>query len=440
MLESKGITMRSLLALMLALAALTAHAADRYVRPGATGNGSGSDWANAYTSLPSALVRGDTYWLADGSYGSYTFDDPGSTVTTLRKATAAAHGTNTGWSDSYGDGQAVFTNMNFEYGYYVIDGATRNESNWADSSAYGIRNAGSLYSSRLSSNSAACADNLTFRYMDVGAATGGGVDSAASSGLYLGGFGGGSLACENWTLHRSHVHNTKIHVQCAGCSGLLVEYTHFGTGWGKEAIRGQVYAANMTVRHSVFKDSCQRDPGDSTSGCTAEIALWDGSGFDNNEVYGNVFYKTTSEINTGGVIVIGGNGSSWVGPSANNTKVFNNTMAGYKVGTAIVLLNGSNNACRNNVWYGIASGIGTGCNASVSTNNAVLSSSPFVSYSSGDFRLATSTAGGYALPSPYDVDMKGAKRGADGSWDLGAYEYGSGGIQQLPAPTGLVVQ
>lgn len=433
--------MRSLLTIVLALSALSVHAADRYVRPGAAGNGSGTDWSNAYTSLPSTLNRGDTYWLADGSYGSRAFNDPmsGTALITLKKGTPAAHGTSTGWSDAYGDDQATFTDMNFASGYYVIDGARRNENNWADSAAYGIRNSGSLYSSRLSSSSGACADNLTFRYIDVGGAVGTGISSAPSSGVYLGGFGGGSLACENWTLHRSHVHNTMIHVQCAGCSGLLVEYTHFGTGWGKEAIRGQVYAANMIVRNSVFKDSCQINPSEAGSGCTAEIALWDGSGFDNNEVYGNVFYKTTSEHNSGGVVVIGGDGISWVGPSANNSKVFNNTVAGYKDGTAAILINGGNNACRNNLWHGIGSSVRTGCNASAVSSNVVISSSPFVGASAGDFRLAVGTQAGQALGSPYDLDMKGSKRGADGTWDIGAYEYAGGAIAPLPAPINLTI-
>lgn len=434
--------MRSLIVLLLALATISAHAADRYVRPGASGNGSGSDWTNAYPTLPATLVRGDTYWIADGSYGRRVFSDPhsGTAVISIKKATAASHGTNAGWIDSYGSGQAVFNDMTFDTGYYVIDGAKRNESNWADSASYGIRNSGSLYSSRLNSSTGSCADNLTFRYIDVGGATGSGVTSAPSSGLYLGGFGGGSLACQNWTLHRSHVHNTKIHVQCAGCSDLLVEYTHFGTGWGKEAIRGQVYAANMIVRNSIFKDSCQRDPGDSTSGCTAEIALWDGSGFDNNEVYGNVFHKTTNEINTGGIVVIGGNGSSWVGPASNNSKVYNNTISGYKVGTAIVLINGgSGNACRNNLWYGIAAGIGTGCTANAVSNNSVLSGTPFINAAGGDFRLSAATATGFALTSPYDVDLMGKKRGADGTWDIGAYEYSSSGTVQLSAPLNLNV-
>ena len=77
------------------IAALPLHAADRYVRLGASGNGGGSDWTNAYAWLPSTLVRDDPYWVADGSYPGYNLDDPasGSLAITIRKGTIAAHGT-----------------------------------------------------------------------------------------------------------------------------------------------------------------------------------------------------------------------------------------------------------------------------------------------------------------------------------------------------------
>ena len=83
-------------------------AATRHVRIGATGKNDGSDWVNAHSALPSVLVRGDTYYLADGSYGGYTFDDAnsGTTAITIKKATVSDHGTDVGWSSSYGDGQA----------------------------------------------------------------------------------------------------------------------------------------------------------------------------------------------------------------------------------------------------------------------------------------------------------------------------------------------
>jgi hypothetical protein len=100
-----------------------------YVRAGATGNGSGSDWTNAYTQLPSNLTRGAIYYVADGTYPSYAFVLPANssaTLITVKKATPANHGTGVGWSDGYGQGQAVFsaglsqtTNTN---GYLTIDG------------------------------------------------------------------------------------------------------------------------------------------------------------------------------------------------------------------------------------------------------------------------------------------------------------------------------
>ncbi|MEN6625838.1 MAG: hypothetical protein ABFD69_06375, partial [Candidatus Sumerlaeia bacterium] len=81
-----------ILAVMFTIAA-PAFAADYYVRAGAGGNG--SDWANAYGSLPSTLQRGSTYHIAAGSYGSHQFNDAesGTAMITIKKATAADHGT-----------------------------------------------------------------------------------------------------------------------------------------------------------------------------------------------------------------------------------------------------------------------------------------------------------------------------------------------------------
>src|SRR3989338_2053300 len=95
-----------------------------YIRDGATSS-SCTDWTNACDSLPGTLQRGATYYIADGSYGSYTFDDPvfGTQLITIKKATASDHGTNTGWSSSYGSGQAVFGGtIRISSSYITIDG------------------------------------------------------------------------------------------------------------------------------------------------------------------------------------------------------------------------------------------------------------------------------------------------------------------------------
>ena len=97
---------------------------NHYIRQGATGNNTGTDWTNAWTALPAALFRGDTYYIADGNYGSYTFDDAtsGSAYIYIKKATIVDHGIETGWSDSYGDGQTTFTAWTIITGYWDING------------------------------------------------------------------------------------------------------------------------------------------------------------------------------------------------------------------------------------------------------------------------------------------------------------------------------
>lgn len=79
-----------------------------YINPSASGNGDGSNWTNAFTAIPDNLERGAIYYVADGNYGSVTFDDDahGEKYIYLKKATLSDHGTNTGWSSEFGDGYA----------------------------------------------------------------------------------------------------------------------------------------------------------------------------------------------------------------------------------------------------------------------------------------------------------------------------------------------
>lgn len=114
-------------------------AANKYVRAGASGNG--SDWTNAYGSLPATLTRGDTYYLADGNYGSYAFDDAesGTQWITVKKAIQSDHGTDTGWQNSYGDGAAEFSKWNFQTNYWEVDGQVGQwSSDWPGYVPYGF--------------------------------------------------------------------------------------------------------------------------------------------------------------------------------------------------------------------------------------------------------------------------------------------------------------
>lgn len=131
----------------------SALAADHCVRSEAVGANDGSDWQNAYTALPATLVRGDTYYIADGNYSGYVFNttstaNDGTKIITIKKATVAAHGTETGWDNVYGNGQAIFQQPDdfsnnyrkfvfaIEVSYITIDGSVGSGS---DISTYGFK-------------------------------------------------------------------------------------------------------------------------------------------------------------------------------------------------------------------------------------------------------------------------------------------------------------
>ncbi len=100
------------LLILFALSISPAIAACHTVTPSGSGSQTGADWNNAFAGLPSTLVRGDTYYLADGNYGSsLSLDqaDSGTQVITIKKAQTYDHCTDTGWNAStMGSAQAVW--------------------------------------------------------------------------------------------------------------------------------------------------------------------------------------------------------------------------------------------------------------------------------------------------------------------------------------------
>ncbi|MGZ3805075.1 MAG: hypothetical protein ACXVB4_12745, partial [Pseudobdellovibrionaceae bacterium] len=53
---------------------------------------------------------------------------------------------------------------------------------------------------------------------------------------------------------------------------------------------------------------------------------------------------------------------------------------------------------------------------------------PFVNVAGNDLRLLTATSAGTILSSPYNMDLNGNVRGADGIWDRGALEFVSNSL------------
>src|SRR4029077_9352772 len=80
---------------------------------------------------------------------------------------------------------------------------------------------------------------------------------------------------------------------------------------------------------------------------------------------------------------------------------------------------------------------GTGATLS---NNISANVNCFVDAANDDFNIVSTTGGnfprnaGTALATTYQVDRNGNIHGADGTWDVGAYEYAVTG-PDVPAPT-----
>jgi len=439
--------MTRLLPILFLLASVTlSHGATNYVRAGAGGSRTGADWTHAYTNIPATMVRGDTYYVAEGnygyvdaggaplwySYGAYEFNDNVSsdTLITLRKATVADHGTTTGWSDSYGDGQAAFVGgVTFWDSYYVIDGNGRNESNWQDGASYGFY----IPSINVDTGNGQNGSRVTLRHVELGdpytetEQAGYGI---AIKLMYT--------TITNWTISQCYIHNygrADAGIKLSGAN-FLIESNYFGPGWGKEAIRGSGVTSNTVIRYNIFRDAIITavvDPPDG-AGMTAEIAIWDDGGgpsFTDISIYGNVFTNRFSNTRNG-VILLGPFDTPANPGEADNARIYNNTFIGILDTTAysMISVHGTNAHVANNLFFNCAESDISVTNGTTA-NNLAIGSNVFSGYT------ITAAIPGTSLSDPYNRDPIGVTRGADDVFDIGAYEYSAGGGGD-PAPSGSV--
>ena len=407
------------------------------VRQGAAGNGSGADWVDAHPSLPSTLVRGDTYYLADGSYGAHTFNDAtsGSTPITIVKATAAAHGPDGGWDDAYGDGQAVFTHWDVYTDYYVFDGAVR-DADWRRGAVnqYGIRVAGTG-PLRLDDGAGQGGDHLTFRFVDV---AGGGRDTGDGDDVVYGLTGNSDVTFQSCALHDS---DRTIFLMRGNWTSLTVDHSYLARNTSTPAVHGELLSMTdsdgVVFSHNVIED---------IEGTAVFAGLNDGVA-SNWKIFGNVVLYTPDYVaNARGdghnygiaaFVYVANDASN--DNTGNNFLVHNNTFYNMQgLWSGVFIEQGSGNVVRNNVWHGCVRTNNSGVSADTnwyfetiadgdSSGSSVTCTSAcdiFVDAAQKDFHLAVATAAGAALPSPFDVDPDGRLRGADGTWDRGAFELG----------------
>ena len=407
----------------------------RYIRPGATGANTGADWANAYTQLPSSLVRGVTYYLADGSYPNYTFDDPqaGTKVITMKKATATDHGTSTGWQAGYGDGQASWGPIEFQSSYWVFDGQQGFGTGTQESYGFRISYRGTDQGVKLVrfSNSPSY---ITMRHVDMEHA--GAVGDYGHDIIY-------SLGGHHYVFSYCYMHDvSRYPVVLDNTDDTILEYSYIARNESTPIEHGEgvfgVNASRIIVRYSIFED---------IEGTTAILM----SGADAWEIYGNVIFWTPAfNRSTYGNGAIG----TWSQPQyfSTNARIYNNVFANLTdaLNGGLGLKDG-NNVAHNNLWYNVARPRLNGashdynaCFACVDTSSIsgeahgqVGAGNPFEDLANKHFRLVTGTAAGLGLSSPYDRDPDGNIRGGDGVWDRGAFEFSGTADATPPVISGV---
>ena len=437
---------------------ITAFAANHYIRDGAVGGEPCSDWsdANACDALPATLIRGDTYYVADGTYAGYNFDDAesGVLVITVKKATGTDHGgQETGWLSSYGDGQALFTGLCiFKSSYWILDGVTGGgpSNNWVNNFGFNITE--TIEDNEMIRvgmppyfpGGLKQANNIIIRHVEL---HGKGSVSVNSGGAWNDGisvYAGSDVLLSYFLID-----------QVGRCpfflsgQNFIAEYGYIGMYYYSAAVHSEVAAiwsfgsgtvGDHTFRYTIFTQI------QGTGGL-----IWDNSANPSAQLYayGNIFYKSSGStwVLSNGII------SGWTGFSFANVRVVNNTFidtetGGNMLGTAPGVGFMSNNVAQNNLFYSVAGpGGDVGWSTisynhfingpTIGTNSTTGSSDPFTNYVNLDFSLVTASSPinvGVNLGAPYAQDIVGLSRPQGATYDAGAYEFDQGGAGQSPDP------
>jgi hypothetical protein len=426
--------------LFLMLFSSSVFAADRYVLDGGTSSACLS-WSDACDQLSTAenlIARGETIWVGDGDYTAPTISVPvsGTTYIYIKKATASAHGTETGWNSTYGDGVANFTGrwvFSAGTGYLDIDGVVG-----SGMSGHGFyMTPSSCAASMQLFYFVEPMNGLRFRHLEAEHC---GYSWDYNHDIFYFNDTFDDVLIEYCWLH--NVARTCILTAGGGTTNLTVQYTWMTEVYGYDGygIHGEAMsinnsgtAANHVYRYNVFRN---------IEG-TGIIVIKDSTqaGF---KIYGNIFYADADHILDGFVAgpepslsdfsstnstISEANG---VGEATYNVDCYNNTFVDLQGEAGFQFDQATSNDAINNLFVncGTPEFVGVTTNTTNTTNGAT---SLFVDYANHDYRLSSALAG-TSLESEYNKDMLDTTRGADGTWDRGAYEYDAGSTP--PSATG----
>jgi hypothetical protein len=417
-------------------------ATDHFIKAGASGSKSGSDWANAFPNIPASLVRGDVYYIAGGSYAGdnggkdqHIINDKsiGATLITFKRASLADHGTDIGWVASYADGIADFPQgFQISASNIVFDGVRRN-SDWTKGNfdQYGIR----MANLRLDDGYLTHADNVTFKNIDL---HGGGRDTGDGDDVVYGIMANTNITFQNCALHDS---DRTIFLMRGQWKNLVIDHSYIARNTSTPDIHGELMSYTESDGVIISNNIMEDIEG------SAFFAQVNGGLSANWKVFGNVAFHSAAYLadkdrapghnfGVAGFFYVGNDAN--YDAVANNFQIHNNTLINIQgTWSGIVIQKGAGNSAHNNIWYNsvrtsnVVGDIGhnwyynTAQDGDDSTTKVVCTTNCniFASIANKDFHLTAATAAGAALGAPFNVDMDGNSRGADGVIDRGAYEY-----------------
>ena len=437
------------------LAVSQTFAAVHAVSVSGAGAQTGADWNNSFAGLPSTLTRGDIYCLADGSYGTYTFNTAASGTTTIEIRKAQSYDSTcsglAGWNTStMGSSQAVFSGtqpFTVATSYVTINGegqqttsgcggqpSSYNASNSAAAtpSDCGIRavttdTTGSSIVVRLNSG----ATNFTVEYVE-------GVQTAVnnpSSNAMFSEFGGNSGFLANHVFGR----NSNCMYFSAIAFQHTVENSYF---WFIQSSPNNCHPeaylmANGSSNTSgtpindhgnIYRDISGTSTFATVSSGTIYINIWDdvftcssggcpGTGNDDGIMWcGNQSSCIINMYQNTAANITGGADNNWVFGETTGTvtgTVANNLAYNVVNTTGISITNS------NNTWLNSGSGVS-------GTNNVVVSSgaaNPFVSSATFNFNLAAESSNYDNRLGPLGSPYNTAAAGNAFTTDRGAYQY-----------------
>lgn len=440
--------MRKLLFCGMLLWGWTAFAACHAVTPSGAGSANGSSWSNAFAGLPGTLTAGDTYYLADGTYLTYSAGNDGSlgNLITVKKATSGDQGQGcgigAGWNlATMGSGQASFPRFNINASYFTLDGVTRN-TDWTgggihvtvpntscDSSGYGV------VVTKFGPNVA----NVTVQYVEM---DGGGYalnpDTCSQTGIYV----AAGSTFTNLVIQYNYIHDVSGNMTLRAATAPLIQYNFFARNQSTSLNHSEAISDAQTsgaiIRFNRFLDIVGTGVIVEVDNTTA------GTPDPNFELYGNLMTWTPGNPSSVPSGISNGVVSCGAGHVCTGWKIYNNTIAGCNWslgGTPSCGIDfagaGSTSSVTsyNNLWYNstnvgfpIVSGGTTThdfnayftiTSPPTEANGQTASGSPFVGVS--DFHLASDTNAWTALASPYNVDLDGVTRTSS----RGAYQITS---------------